>query len=610
MSPSDVLVSLGPEALCAARRLAVSGVISRREFEAEPTSGTKGIDALVEAGLCSTVWIDRHECYDVSHALAGEIIKDLADDDRRQLHDEALSRRESLGVLDCGLEAAWQGQDWDRCCRIIDRWWPQLSFSTFRYLIQRVILEVPRDVIRAHRGAWYMAEYVRAMPMGGAPIDIPSHPAVLLEVTRTGEARDILRRITMAMIGRRRFHQFDEARQIADRGLPLAEATAAAVHGPSASIGAFWYLQSAITHELGGDLERASQMYRKAWSARRVDELGFCGRDVAGKLAMSSALQGNRSAAVRWLAEGANAVTTTPWLEPHLQIGPSVAQLLMAIDELDGTYAREMSDRLASVSLDAQEYWSVVTAARARRDITWGDPHAAFDLVERMSTHHATAAGSGLAFALMGVVRADALLAMGHATRAAAVLTEISATGFGVVPHARLPLLTGDAEEARARAAHALDGSLWPRWRTALLMIDSAAAMSMGDMAAATTSMTKAVDRIIDNQDLRALATVSPAVLDALVDSVPKLRDLMRSFDRTGVAPIYPDALDLVTISPREAAVLNALVGARTLDDVAAVLVVSKNTVKSQVRSLYAKLGVHNRQDLLLEARRLGFLTQ
>ncbi len=36
--------------------------------------------------------------------------------------------------------------------------------------------------------------------------------------------------------------------------------------------------------------------------------------------------------------------------------------------------------------------------------------------------------------------------------------------------------------------------------------------------------------------------------------------------------------------------------------------VVSINTVKTQVKSIYGKLGVHTRADALMEARRLGLL--
>jgi len=59
-------------------------------------------------------------------------------------------------------------------------------------------------------------------------------------------------------------------------------------------------------------------------------------------------------------------------------------------------------------------------------------------------------------------------------------------------------------------------------------------------------------------------------------------------------------------LSPRELVILSNLEAGVTLEQVAARLFVSRNTVKSQVRSLYRKLGITTRAEALEWAQRIG----
>ena len=63
--------------------------------------------------------------------------------------------------------------------------------------------------------------------------------------------------------------------------------------------------------------------------------------------------------------------------------------------------------------------------------------------------------------------------------------------------------------------------------------------------------------------------------------------------------------LDAV-LSHRELAVLAMLPSLQSLDEIAADLTVSVNTVKTHVRAIYVKLGVTNRRDAVLVAREHG----
>ena len=63
---------------------------------------------------------------------------------------------------------------------------------------------------------------------------------------------------------------------------------------------------------------------------------------------------------------------------------------------------------------------------------------------------------------------------------------------------------------------------------------------------------------------------------------------------------------DRAPLTPRELVVLAHLSDDVTLDDVARELFVSRNTVKTQVRSVYRKLGISTRAEAVEHARRLG----
>jgi LuxR family maltose regulon positive regulatory protein len=69
------------------------------------------------------------------------------------------------------------------------------------------------------------------------------------------------------------------------------------------------------------------------------------------------------------------------------------------------------------------------------------------------------------------------------------------------------------------------------------------------------------------------------------------------------VVPALP-----VPLSGRERIILRLMAAGRSTPEMAAELVVSLNTIKSQVSSLYRKLNAHSRQEALAEASRLHLL--
>ena len=83
-----------------------------------------------------------------------------------------------------------------------------------------------------------------------------------------------------------------------------------------------------------------------------------------------------------------------------------------------------------------------------------------------------------------------------------------------------------------------------------------------------------------------------------------------RLFGRSRTPPLAgnPQAVASLGISPRELVVLKELAAGQSNKQIARRLDVSPNTVKTQVASLYGKLGAERRIDAVNRARELGIL--
>ncbi|WP_423462288.1 LuxR C-terminal-related transcriptional regulator [Promicromonospora sp. MS192] len=94
---------------------------------------------------------------------------------------------------------------------------------------------------------------------------------------------------------------------------------------------------------------------------------------------------------------------------------------------------------------------------------------------------------------------------------------------------------------------------------------------------------------------LRRLAVDTPAAVRERADEV---------LDRRGA----PVPVEFVVVPDRQLVVLHHLADGLTSTEVARVSFVSRNTVKTQIRELYRRLGAHDRAEALRRARELGLL--
>ncbi|MEI5583655.1 MULTISPECIES: helix-turn-helix transcriptional regulator [unclassified Agromyces] len=178
---------------------------------------------------------------------------------------------------------------------------------------------------------------------------------------------------------------------------------------------------------------------------------------------------------------------------------------------------------------------------------------------------------------------------------------------------ARLALDAGDP----ARAIELTDGCLAmgdghsPRTAVRALLVAAAAHAALGDLRTADVLFAQSLSLAAPTGAVRAFAMLGPRRLAGLVnrarveDHPAEVRRLLDA-----IAERYPvdgaSAPDI--LSPRERIVLEHLVAGATQLGISSALSVSPNTVKTQVRSIYRKLGVRTRDGAVHRARTLGLI--
>jgi LuxR family transcriptional regulator, maltose regulon positive regulatory protein len=182
---------------------------------------------------------------------------------------------------------------------------------------------------------------------------------------------------------------------------------------------------------------------------------------------------------------------------------------------------------------------------------------------------------------------------------------------------AALRLARDDPHAATVALAPVLDGSArvgWRSWLAEAFLLEAIARDALGDPAAAGHALERALD----------LAEPDGALLWFLMHPVPGLLE-RHARQRTAHAALIAQILDLLAgnrptpppagptpplepLSKSEIRVLRYLPTHLTAPEIAGQLSVSTTTVKTHLRNLYAKLGVHSRAEAVESARSLGLL--
>ncbi|XAY07726.1 HTH-type transcriptional regulator MalT [Paraconexibacter sp. AEG42_29] len=339
--------------------------------------------------------------------------------------------------------------------------------------------------------------------------------------------------------------------------------------------------------------------------------------------ALLAALDGSRTRRDAWLADGERAGWAGPMPDGTASFGLARECLTAMLCFDDPGSAVAAADAALAVLPAAAPMRSAVQALTAwhllllgRVDDAERMAHAAQDADPRVPSA-ALPLVAYLPSAVLALVACDrgALdAARDHAARAAAAR---DAGPLRTAPHA-LPVtcaaarvLTLDGRGAEAVASCRAGLALAREWRDSSQMVPAVllelarGAVAAGDREAADAAARACRGRLAD--------AVAPGHLLAGLDAVLQSADGARR----PAAPAGPSAgggaarIALVgadELSAREVEVLQAMSGGGSLREIADALYISRNTIKTHTRALYAKLGVGSREEAVDRGRALGLL--
>lgn len=270
-----------------------------------------------------------------------------------------------------------------------------------------------------------------------------------------------------------------------------------------------------------------------------------------------------------------------------LRTGPltSAPELRYAVHAVHGAAVFDLGDRAAGLA----------ELQRARSE--FGD--------------HAAGAGQCAAMAMLEFHAAQVL---GHSVATRTVLTWLAErtgnSGEVAVMHAWTDTAAGRHEHARALLRTVLDGpvaTLLPQTVVDAWLMETSIALAAGERPAARRALCSAltVAELLDT--VRPFAQAGPSVRELLVHQRGSFGPSDAFADRALAAGAGRMRQEM-TLSERELTVLGLLPSLLSLDEIAVDLTVSVNTVKSHVRSIYAKLGVSSRRLAVLAAHERGLL--
>jgi LuxR family maltose regulon positive regulatory protein len=359
----------------------------------------------------------------------------------------------------------------------------------------------------------------------------------------------------------------------------------------------------------GGDVEHGLRVIEAALP-----------HDPSGSLAAFStySLLAGLTAAQGDLAAARHLVDVATPLEPprrpetaYRRSTLDLARVHLAIEEGDLDAATARLDALAP-ELRTNEFWPAFAEAQATLDLLTGRAvPGAEALDDRMRRGRRSPAGSAWRGRLTAA-RAVLALAAGQAEAGTTLLAPVPSTlPAARVARARLLLSTGRTAEALALLAAPDLPDEGPRLRVARRLLLAAAAARHGTEAVAGRALREAAAVVALGGSATGWVLVAAEERAAVRELAATLADPAVDRFLGALAPVpvaVPDAQDGVGLSEREVVVLRELADDAELAEVAARLHVSHNTVKSQVRSTYRKLGVRRRADAVSRARELGLL--
>ncbi|WP_439901202.1 LuxR C-terminal-related transcriptional regulator [Microbacterium azadirachtae] len=284
-----------------------------------------------------------------------------------------------------------------------------------------------------------------------------------------------------------------------------------------------------------------------------------------------------------------------------------LAEAMIALERFDSTSARE---HLASMvhDRDTIEFWAEIAIVEAWTELVDGRPGEAIARLDAVVTRRGAEGRSVGARHRLAGVRGVIHLALGDPHTAWAALRRDLGSGADAhIQRARVALVLGRIDMALDESRRAVAAGLTSRSEAERLTIELAALLRTAP-STRTARLALQLAAVLEHTGQRlVLALIPRADLERVRRALGDVgrEDIVRNAPTRSLLLSWDEQTSL---TEREAVVLDELVHTSSIKVLASTLYVSSNTVKSQVRSIYRKLGVTNREDAIAIARGRGLL--
>jgi len=375
-----------------------------------------------------------------------------------------------------------------------------------------------------------------------------------------------------------------------------------------------------------------SEAYLSAGQSRRGNEHARCALDYAREagdqrclyrasslLACNLALDGEFARAATEAARATSLAHANPW-EPNTSALPLIgAEMLINYASLDAAALESVIDRLNQVEHKGPAWTALRRLATGWLHMLRGHYAEALQAAGSITNGSDQPSVPGMVHTFALGLAAMAMIHRSEAHRALALLHGAeSPRGHAVcfnLQRATAHLQLGENREALAATEDCLrlgqDHCL--RTLPSILMRRALAFNRLGRPEAADSAFAEAFHIMHAAGALTPLlglpGTELGQLLDRMVESRPDLIPLAEDLRlRAASRPqIQPPAFAVPQLTARESVVVARLQSGLTLIEIAAQLHVSRNTLKSQLRTLYAKLGATSRADAVLRLECAGY---
>ncbi|MCW5950716.1 MAG: helix-turn-helix transcriptional regulator [Propionibacteriaceae bacterium] len=385
----------------------------------------------------------------------------------------------------------------------------------------------------------------------------------------------------------------------------------------SATLGSFWAAASEA-YLTAGLARHASQAARRA-GEHALETTGEALRYRARSLlALARTLNGEYGLAARAIHDAAALEKRHAWHQTPGTCFLLAARLQLASARLDAASLTEIARRLSG-SPESPIGRALQALAGATAALINGRPGDAIAMITAVANSTDQPAIPPLLRGFLISFHATALTARGEPQKALMLLETMQSAKEHIVcfdvPRASAQLQRGADREVLTTTDDCIKLGTQHCLRTlpSILLRRAIANERLGYRDAADTAFYDAFSVMHRSGAVDPLVTLPCAevlgllarMCDARPDLAPAAAELRRRAQTTPSAK--PPPFVVPSLTERESLIASHLRGPKTLAEIAAALYVSRNTVKTQVSSLYRKLGTTDRRGTIVALERAGF---